>query len=41
MNGRVFPDGSCDLQFTHGLCPECAEELYPDSKPGESATSEG
>jgi hypothetical protein len=30
---ETFIDGKGDVRFSHGVCPECAEKLYPDFNP--------
>lgn len=30
---ETFINGKGDVRFSHGICPECAEKLYPDFNP--------
>ena len=30
---EAYIDQRADVQFSHGICPECAEKLYPDFNP--------
>jgi len=47
QNVEVYVSGHSQAQFTHGLCPECIRELYPefaepeDATDGHSANPEG
>lgn len=30
---EAYIDQRADVKFSHGICPECAEKLYPDFNP--------
>lgn len=30
---EAYIDQRADVQFSHGICPECAEKLYPEFNP--------
>ena len=30
---EVYIDKRADVQFSHGICPDCAEKLSPDFNP--------
>ena len=30
---ETYIDKRADVRFSHGICPECAEKLYPDFNP--------
>jgi hypothetical protein len=34
----VYIRDHADVEFSHGLCPECAQKLYPDYFPGDDPT---
>jgi two-component system CheB/CheR fusion protein len=37
---EVYIRDHTEAEFSHGLCPECAKELYPDLYPGLGSTGE-
>lgn len=32
---ELYVEAHSDAEFTHGICPECAQELYPEYLPGD------
>jgi hypothetical protein len=34
---EAYLDSQLDLKFTHGICPDCVREFYPDYKPRRGA----
>lgn len=38
---ELYVEAHSNAEFTHGVCPDCARQLYPEYLPGEQGTRKG